>query len=108
MASPSKLHVVLALNHSDNSKFSLQWAMDHFLNPNIHRVTLFTVVEPPIQAGYYYAASGAIYSTAFIDEAYQKATDEATATVREFKKVTSSCVIGRSWIANTEMNWRSR
>lgn len=83
----SKLHVVLALNNSDNSKKCVQWAMDHFLNPEIHRVTLFTVVEPPIQAGYYYAASGAIYSTAFIDEAYQKATDEATATVREYKKV---------------------
>ena len=83
----SKLHVVIALNQADNSKFCLQWAMDHFLNPSTHKVTLFTVVEPPVQAGYYYAASGAIYSTAFIDEAYQKATEEATKTVRDYKKV---------------------
>jgi hypothetical protein len=83
----SKLQVVIAVNQSENSKFCLQCTIDHFLNPSAHKVTLFTVVEPPVQAGYYYAASGAIYSTAFIDEAYQKATEEATKTVRDYKKV---------------------
>lgn len=82
-----KLSVVLALNQSDNSKYCLQWAMDHFLDGKLHKVTLLTVVEPPVQAGYYYAASGAIYSAQFIDEAYAKATEEATKTVKHYYKV---------------------
>lgn len=51
------VHVVLALNSSEHSKYAFDWAAKNFLNPALHKVTLLTVVEPPIQAGYYYAAS---------------------------------------------------
>lgn len=51
------VHVVLALNSSEHSKYAFQWALENFLQVNVHKVTLLTVVEPPIQAGYYYAAS---------------------------------------------------
>ena len=50
-------HVVLALNASEHSRYAFEWAIKHLLQAAIHKVTLLTVVEPPIQAGYYYAAS---------------------------------------------------
>jgi nucleotide-binding universal stress UspA family protein len=50
-------------------------------------LTIFTVVEPPIQSGYYYAASGAIYLPSFIDEQYEKATEEATRVVRDYQSL---------------------
>lgn len=52
-----KQHLVLALNDSEHSKHAFQWALDHLVRLPDHKVTLLTVVEPPIQAGYYYAAS---------------------------------------------------
>lgn len=86
MSSSSKLNVVMALTESPASKHALEWACKHFLNPTMHKVTLLTVVEPPIQAGYYYAASAAMYSPSFIDEVYRKATEDATQTVRQLQK----------------------
>ncbi len=59
----SLVHVVLALNASEHSKYAFEWAVKNFLNPAIHKVTLLTVVEPPIQAGYYYAASAGTHAT---------------------------------------------
>lgn len=50
-------HVVLALNASDHSRYAFNWSIKNLLNPSTHRVTILTVVEPPVQAGYYYAAS---------------------------------------------------
>jgi nucleotide-binding universal stress UspA family protein len=78
------LHVVIALNDSDNSRYCLEWTVEHVMVQDLKqfRVTLLTVVQPPVQAGYYYAASGAIYSSSFIDEAYKSAEEEATKTVR--------------------------
>lgn len=51
------VHVVIALNATDHSKYAFQWAIKNLLSPDTHKVTLLTVVEPPVQAGYYYAAS---------------------------------------------------
>ncbi len=79
------LHVVIAVNASEPSRFALEWAMRNFLRLPDHRVTLLTVVEPPVQAGYYYAASAAMYSPSFIDEVYRNAQDAATKVVRTFQ-----------------------
>jgi len=79
------LNVVIAVSGSEPSKYAFDWSVKNFLRPEDHKVTLLTVVEPPIQAGYYYAASAAMYSPSFIDEVYAKATDEAANCVREFQ-----------------------
>jgi hypothetical protein len=55
--SSQKQTVVIAVNQSEPSKYAFDWAVKHFLRPEAHKVILLTVVEPPIQAGYYYAAS---------------------------------------------------
>ncbi len=57
------IHVVLAVNNSEHSQYAFNWAIKNFLRTNDHRVTLLTVVEPPIQAGYYYAASAGTLSS---------------------------------------------
>lgn len=63
MAEGKKLtHVVLALNASEHSRYAFEWATRNLLHPSLHKVTLLTVVEPPIQAGYYYAASAGTHS----------------------------------------------
>ena len=96
---PGASHVVLALNNSDHSKYAFEWAIKNLLHLPTHRVTILTVVEPPIQAGYYYAASAgkpcipfdgmlmlvAMYSPAFIDDVYKKAQEDATALVRSYQ-----------------------
>jgi len=51
------LNVVISVNTSEPSKYAFDWVIQNFLRPDVHKVTLLTVVEPPIQAGYYYAAS---------------------------------------------------
>lgn len=56
MPSPP-IHVVMALNSSEHSKYAFNWAVKNLLRSGDHRVTILTVVEPPVQAGYYYAAS---------------------------------------------------
>lgn len=95
---PAVSHVVLALNGSEHSKYAFDWAVKNLLHLPTHRVTILTVVEPPIQAGYYYAASAgislhqfpltwmvAMYSPAFIDDVYKKAQEDATALVRSYQ-----------------------
>jgi len=57
MSAAKKLHVVISLNSSEPSTFAFEWALKNFLRAADHKVTILTVVEPPIQAGYYYAAS---------------------------------------------------
>lgn len=47
----------MALNSSEHSKYAFNWAVKNLLRSGDHRVTILTVVEPPVQAGYYYAAS---------------------------------------------------
>jgi nucleotide-binding universal stress UspA family protein len=81
-----KLHVVLCLNDAEPSKYAFDWALKNLLSPEKHRVTILSVVEPPIQAGYYYAASAAMYSPTFIDEVYKKSTEDAASNVREFQR----------------------
>lgn len=54
------LNIVLSLNSSEPSKYAFEWAMHNIIKPTEHKVTILTVVEPPIQAGYYYAASAGI------------------------------------------------
>ena len=61
-----KLHIVIVLNASEPSQYAIKWAMDNFLDPLRHRVTILTVVEPPIQTGYYYAASAGNNNTYII------------------------------------------
>lgn len=82
-----KLHIVLAVTNNDSSKHAFGWALDKFVNPKQHQLTIFTVVEPPLQAGYYYASSEAMYSTAFLDEQFERATEEATRVVKEYQRL---------------------
>lgn len=56
------LNIVLSVNASEPSKYAFDWAMHNIIRPAEHKVTILTVVEPPIQAGYYYAASAGILS----------------------------------------------
>lgn len=100
------VHVVLALNNSEHSKYAFNWVVKNLLRTSDHKLTILTVVEPPIQAGYYYAASAgtfnytghsivflsgvlfagvAMYSPSFIDEVYKKAQEDATNLVREYQ-----------------------
>lgn len=51
------INVVLAVSSSEPSKYAFDWCIKNLFEPTKHKVTLLTVVEPPIQAGYYYAAS---------------------------------------------------
>lgn len=51
------LNVVISVSGSEPSKYAFDWVCKNFLRAEDHKVTLLTVVEPPIQAGYYYAAS---------------------------------------------------
>jgi nucleotide-binding universal stress UspA family protein len=80
-----KLKVVLALDDSETSQYALQWAMDHLLMPDVHSLSLLTVVSPPLQVGYYFAASAptAIPPTSLIDDAYRQAVEEATRVISE-------------------------
>jgi hypothetical protein len=56
------LNIIISVNSSEPSQYAFDWIVKNFLRPEDHKVTLLTVVEPPIQAGYYYAASaGALY-----------------------------------------------
>lgn len=50
-------HVVIAINSSEHSKYAFEWTVKNLLHVPTHRVTLLTVLEPPVQAEYYYAAS---------------------------------------------------
>lgn len=84
---PQRLNVVISLNDSEPSKYAFQWSLDNFLDPNKHKLTILTVVEPPVQAGYYYTASAAIYSPSFFDELHKKALSDATHCVREYQKI---------------------
>lgn len=100
MSERKSINVVLALNASEHSKYAFNWAINNLLRTTDHKVTLLTVVEPPVQAGYYYAASAgkrqsmlnvfimmrvAMYSPSFIDEVYKKAQDDATKLVRQYQ-----------------------
>lgn len=81
------MHILIAVDDSESSKHALQWLLTNFIPPQssaggesgngkqLPMITLLTVVEPPAQASYYYAASGAIYSASFLDEIYQKVTN---------------------------------
>lgn len=57
LSSHKMLNIVISVNSSEPSQYAFDWVMKNFLRPEDHKVTLLTVVEPPIQAGYYYAAS---------------------------------------------------
>lgn len=51
------INVVLAVSSSEPSQYAFDWCIKNLFDATKHKVTLLTVVEPPIQAGYYYAAS---------------------------------------------------
>jgi nucleotide-binding universal stress UspA family protein len=97
------MHVVVAVNESEPSLFAFDWMIENIIKESKnHKLSILTVVEPPVQAGYYYAASGgncfcyiiifslhcflAIYSANFLEEIYKKATEDATACVKKFQK----------------------
>jgi hypothetical protein len=55
------MHIIIAVNDSEPSRYAFEWLMDHMLKEDKgHKLSILTVVEPPVQAGYYYAASGGI------------------------------------------------
>lgn len=54
-----KMHVVVAVNESEPSLYAFDWMIENILKDSKnHKLSILTVVEPPVQAGYYYAASG--------------------------------------------------
>ncbi len=53
------MHIVIAINDSEPSIYALDWMISNILKDSKnHKDSILTVVEPPVQAGYYYAASG--------------------------------------------------
>lgn len=53
------MHIVVAVNDSEPSRYAFDWLLENVLrNSSSHKLSILTVVEPPVQAGYYYAASG--------------------------------------------------
>lgn len=72
------MHLLVALNEGDQSKYAFEWLLKNIIpsandsSSSIDKVTLMTVVEPPVQASYYYAASGAVYTASYIEEVYKK------------------------------------
>jgi len=53
------MHIVIAINESEPSIYAFDWMINNILKDSKnHKVSILTVVEPPVQAGYYYAASG--------------------------------------------------
>lgn len=55
-----KIKVVIAVNNSETSKYAFKWALNNFFCPEKHKVTILTVVEPPMQAGFNYGSSAGI------------------------------------------------
>lgn len=54
-----KMHIVVAVNESEPSLYAFDWMIENILKESkTHKLSILTVVEPPVQAGYYYAASG--------------------------------------------------
>lgn len=79
------MHALIAVNESLPSHHAFEWCLANLIpraaasaspspphGPEVTKVTLITIIEPPVQASYYYAASGAVYTASFIDEVYQK------------------------------------
>lgn len=53
------MHIVVAVNESEPSLYAFDWMIENILKDNKNnKLSILTVVEPPVQAGYYYAASG--------------------------------------------------
>ncbi len=101
-----KSKVVIALSASPSSAHALQWAADNILDVAKHTVVLISVIEAPVEAGYYFdsavsmptalhilrgpnlshgPARIAMYNAAFIDEMFAKAQENAAAVVRDAK-----------------------
>lgn len=63
------MHIVVAVNESEPSLYAFDWMIENILKESkSHKISILTVVEPPVQAGYYYAASGGkplIYTNLF-------------------------------------------
>ena len=56
------MHIVVAVNESEPSLYAFDWMIENILKESKnHKLSILTVVEPPVQAGYYYAASGGKY-----------------------------------------------
>ena len=67
------MHVVLALNESEASQYALGWAIKNVLAGGKHRATVLTVVEPPVQLGYYYTEKAAGFMEEVNEEAQKAA-----------------------------------
>lgn len=55
-----KIKVVIAVNNNESSKYAFNWALNNFINPDKHLITILTVVEPPLHAGFNYGSSAGI------------------------------------------------
>lgn len=49
-----KSKIVIALSASPSSAHALQWAADNILDVAKHTVVLISVIEAPVEAGYYF------------------------------------------------------
>ena len=64
--------VVISVNDSQSSEYCFRWALEHFIRPTAHKVVLLSIISPPVEAGYYYTAGAAVYTTSYIEELQKK------------------------------------
>lgn len=65
------MHIVVAVNESEPSLYAFDWMIENILKESKnHKISILTVVEPPVQAGYYYAASGGTWNIWIIADFY--------------------------------------
>jgi nucleotide-binding universal stress UspA family protein len=99
--------VAIAVNNDEASKHAFTWALENIIDPTKHSLIIFSVVEPLVQEGYHEAIAGTLYLPSYIDELYEKATDLATKTIRDYnaiaeqhfeklgKKLESKLIVGK-------------
>ncbi|RKP19028.1 adenine nucleotide alpha hydrolases-like protein [Rozella allomycis CSF55] len=89
--------VVISISDSEHSDYAFHWAIEHFLRPNTQKVVLLTILNPPAEAGYYYTAGAAVYTTTYIEEMHKKAFGEASALLRRYHhdKIPVEMIVGK-------------
>lgn len=71
------MHAILAINESEFSGYARDWFVKNVLK-EAHRVTVVTVIEPPVNLGYYYSER----ASEIMDEVNSKAKANAEKTAQ--------------------------
>ena len=101
------MHIVVAIGDDKNGHHALEWALENVIKPDTH-LTILTIVEPPVQLGYYFAANAAMYTPDFVDQITKAAEDQATSLVRKlralvkerFAHLSVEMVVGKGEVKN--------